>query len=179
METIRKVEKVEVFSDRPYYVVEYIDGKISFKMLSTRSLTEIIETLRQLNRMDENATLIACCYEQYSGGSFNIEVNPDEQYKEIYKYANRKFKTFMSKTIEANLDEVRITMTKEEVLIEKLNEVRMKIQQTKKALSWKDNDDEEIKYWTEKLNKLETEEEYIVNNINNIKLYETMLKSIF
>jgi hypothetical protein len=168
METIGKVEKVEVFSDRPYYVVEYIDGKISFKMLSTRSLTEIIATLRQLNRMDENAMLIACCYEQYSGGSFNIEVNPDEQYKEIYKYANRKFKTFMSKTIEANLDEVRMPMTKEEVLNERLDEIRLEIKQTKNILSWKYNDDEKsIKYWTEQLNNLENEEKNILKEIDN------------
>lgn len=168
METMGKVEKVEVFSDRPYYVVEYIDGKISFKMLSTRSLTEIIATLRQLNRMDENAMLIACCYEQYNGGSFNIEVNPDEQYKEIYKYANRKFKTFMSKTIEANLDEVRITMTKEEVLNEKLDEIRLEIKQTKNVLSCKYIDDEKsIKYWTERLNNLEIEEKKVLKEMDN------------
>ena len=108
METLRKVEKVEVWSDRPYYVVEYIDEKISFKMLKTSTLTEIIETLRQLNRMDKNAMLIACCYEQYSGGSFNIEVNPDEQYKEIYKYGNRKYKTFMDKAFDGGISDNRI-----------------------------------------------------------------------
>lgn len=167
METLRKAQKVEVWGDRPYYVVEYIDGKITFKMLSTHSLTEIIETLRQLNRMDENAMLIACCYEQYNGGSFNIEVNPDEQYKEIYKYGKNHYKTFMSKTIEANLGEDRIYMTKEEILMEKLDKVTERIRRTKIILS-DENDEAERKFWTEKLNELEIEKENILKEIDSL-----------
>ena len=157
METLGKTQKVEVWGDRPYYIVEYIDGKISFTMLRTSTLTEIIATLRQLNRMDKNAMLIACCYEQYNGGSFNIEVNPDEQYKEIYKYGKNHYKTFMSKTIEANLGEDRTYMTKEEILMEKLNDITEKIRRVNVILSDKD-DDADRKYWTEKLNTLEKEQ---------------------
>ena len=157
METLGKTQKVEVWGDRPYYIVEYIDGKISFTMLRTSTLTEIIATLRQLNRMDKNAMLIACCYEQYNGGSFNIEVNPDEQYKEIYKYGKNHYKTFMSKTIEANLGEDRTYMTKEEILMEKLNDITEKIRRVNVILSDED-DDADRKYWTEKLNTLEKEQ---------------------
>lgn len=157
METLGKTQKVEVWGDRPYYIVEYIDGKISFTMLRTSTLTEIIATLRQLNRMDKNAMLIACCYEQYNGGSFNIEVNPDEQYKEIYKYGKNHYKTFMSKTIEANLGEDRTNMTKEEILMEKLNDITEKIRRVNVILSDED-DDADRKYWTEKLNTLEKEQ---------------------
>ena len=163
METLRKVEKVEVWSDRPYYVVEYIDEKISFKMLKTSTLTEIIETLRQLNRMDKNAILIACCYEQYSGGSFNIEVNPDEQYKEIYKYGNRKFKTFMDKTIEGGITENRIPMSKEEVLNEKLEKINGKIERVNFLIK---DDVDFIERWTQRLNELETEREIVLKEIN-------------
>lgn len=157
METLGKTQKVEVWGDRPYYIVEYIDGKISFTMLRTSTLTEIIATLRQLNRMDKNAMLIACCYEQYNGGSFNIEVNPDEQYKEIYKYGKNHYKTFMSKTIEANLGEDRTHMTKEEILMEKLNDITEKIRRVNVILS-DDNEYTDRKYWTEKLNTLEKEQ---------------------
>lgn len=166
METLRKVEKVEVWGDRPYYVVEYIDGKISFKMLRTSTLTEIIETLRQLNRMDKNAMLIACCYEQYNGGSFNIEVNPDEQYKEIYNYGNRKYKTFMDKAIEGGISVNRFPMSKEEVLNEKLETINGKIELMNKTLSHED-DVEYIEYWTKRLNELETEREIVLKEINN------------
>ena len=157
METLGKTQKIEVWGDRPYYIVEYIDGKISFTMLRTSTLTEIIATLRQLNRMDKNAMLISCCYEQYNVGSFNIEVNPDEQYKEIYKYGKNHYKTFMSKTIEANLGEDRTYMTKEEILMEKLNDITEKIRRVNVILSDED-DDADRKYWTEKLNTLEKEQ---------------------
>lgn len=167
METLKKVEKVEVWGDRPYYVVEYINGKISFKMLSTSTLTEIIETLRQLNRMDKNAMLIACCYEQYNGGSFNIEVNPDEQYKEIYKYGKNNYKTFISKSIDNNLDETRIPMSKEEVLNEYLDTINWEIERMNKILSQED-DAEYIEYWTKRLNELETERETVLKEINNL-----------
>lgn len=167
METLKKVEKVEVWGDRPYYVVEYIDGKISFKMLKTSTLTEIIETLRQLNRMDKNAMLIACCYEQYNGGSFNIEVNPDEQYKEIYKYGKNHYKTFISKSIDNNLDETRIPMSKEEVLNEYLETINWEIERMNKILSQED-DAEYIEYWTKRLNELETERETVLKEINNL-----------
>lgn len=165
METLRKAQKVEVWGDRPYYVVEYIDGKITFKMLSTHSLTEIIETLRQLNRMDENAILIACCYEQYNGGSFNVEVNPDKQYEEIYKYAKNHYKTFVTKAIGENITETRIHMTKEEILMEKLDKVTERIRRTKIILS-DENDEAERKYWTEKLNELEKEKEVVLSQLN-------------
>lgn len=167
METLKKVEKVEVWGDRPYYVVEYIDGKISFKMLSTSTLTEIIETLRQLNRMDKNAMLIACCYEQYNGGSFNVEVNPDEQYKEIYKYGKNNYKTFISKSIDNNLDETRIPMSKEEVLNEYLETINWEIERMNKILS-QEEDAEYIEYWTKRLNELETERETVLKEINNL-----------
>ena len=167
METLKKVEKVEVWGDRPYYVVEYIDGKISFKMLSTSTLTEIIETLRQLNRMNKNAMLIACCYEQYNGGSFNVEVNPDEQYKEIYKYGKNNYKTFISKSIDNNLDETRIPMSKEEVLNEYLETINWKIERMNKILS-QEEDAEYIEYWTKRLNELETERETVLKEINNL-----------
>ena len=167
METLKKVEKVEVWGDRPYYVVEYIDGKISFKMLKTSTLTEIIETLRQLNRMDKNAMLIACCYEQYNGGIFNIEVNPDEQYKEIYKYGKNHYKTFISKSIDNNLDETRIPMSKEEVLNEYLETINWEIERMNKILSQED-DAEYIEYWTKRLNELETERETVLKEINNL-----------
>ena len=165
METLGKTQKVEVWGDRPYYIVEYIDGKISFTMLRTSTLTEIIATLRQLNRMDKNAMLIACCYEQYNGGSFNIEVNPDEQYKEIYKYGKNHYKTFMSKTIEANLGEDRTHMTKEEILMEKLNDITEKIRRVNVILSDED-DDADRKYWTEKLNNLISEKEILLTQLN-------------
>ena len=164
METLKKVEKVEVWGDRPYYVVEYIDGKISFKMLSTSTLTEIIETLRQLNRMDKNAILIACCYEQYNGGSFNIEVNPDEQYKEIYKYGDRKYKTFMNKAIEGNITENRMPMTKEKVLNEYLEKINWEIERMNKILTHED-DVEYIEYWKKRLNEFETEKEDVLKQI--------------
>jgi hypothetical protein len=167
METLKKVEKVEVWGDRPYYVVEYINGKISFKMLSTSTLTEIIETLRQLNRMDKNAILIACCYEQYNGGSFNIEVNPDEQYKEIYKYGNLKYKTFMNKAIEGGITENRIPMSKEEVLNEYLETINSEIERMNKILTHED-DVEYIEYWKKRLNELETEREIVLKDINNL-----------
>ena len=98
MNTIKKENKVEVWGDRPYYILEVVDGKITFKMLYTNTLTSIIETLQELTNMSEDAILIACCFEQYQG-SFNVEVNPDEQYKEIYNYGNRHYKTFTSKGI--------------------------------------------------------------------------------
>lgn len=160
METLRKTQKVEVWGDRPYYIVEYIDGKISFTTLRTSTLTEIIETLKQLNRMDKNAMLIACCYEQYNGGSFNIEVNPDEQYKEIYKYGKNHYKTFMSKIIDANLEEDRTHMTKEEILMKKLDEITEKIRRVNVILSDED-DDADRKYWTEKLITLEKEQKIL------------------
>ena len=167
METLKKVEKVEVWGDRPYYIIEYIDGKISFKMLRTSTLTEIIETLQQLNRMDKNAMLIACCYEQYNGGSFNIEVNPDEQYKEIYKYGKNNYKTFISKSIDNNLDEIRMPMTKEEVLNEYLEKINWEIERMNKILTHED-DVEYIEYWKKRLNELETEREIVLKDINNL-----------
>ena len=165
METLKKVEKVEVWGDRSYYIVEYIDGKISFKMLSTSTLKEIIETLRQLNRMDKNAILIACCYEQYNGGGFNIEVNPDEQYKEIYKYGDRNYKTFMVKASEGGITENRIPMSKEEVLNEYLEKINWEIERMNKILTHED-DAEYIEYWKKRLNELETEKEDILKQIN-------------
>lgn len=163
METLKKVEKVEVWGDRPYYIVEYIDGKISFKMLRTSTLTEIIETLQQLKTMDKNAILIACCYEQYNGGSFNIEVNPDEQYKEIYKYGDRKYKTFMDKTIEGGITKNRI-LTKED-WNEKLEKINGKIERVNFLIK---DDVDFIEHWTQRLNELETEREIILKNINNL-----------
>ena len=167
METLRKTNKVEIFSDRPYYIVETINGKISFKMLKTNSLTEIIETLRELNRMDDNAILIACCYEQYSGGSFNVEVNPDKQYEAIYEYGKKIYKTFINKTIEANIDEHRIPLSKEEIINEKLNNVTDKINRIKFILSDK-NDADDIKYWTELLTQFEREQEELLNELKNL-----------
>lgn len=136
-------------------------------MLGTSTLTEIIETLQQLNRMDKNAMLIACCYEQYNGGSFNIEVNPDEQYKEIYKYGNRKYKTFMDKAIEGGISENRIPMSKEDVLNEKLEKINGKIERMNNILTHEE-DAEDIEYWTKRLNELETEREIVLKEINNL-----------
>jgi hypothetical protein len=88
--------------------VETVNGKITFKMLSTDTLYGIIDALQQLNNIPENALLIACCYEQYNGGSFNVEVNPDEQYKAIYEYGERKYKTFLKKTFENDIGKNRL-----------------------------------------------------------------------
>ena len=167
METMKKINKVEVYSDRPYYVVEIIDNKPSFKMLRTSALYEIIETLKELNRMHSNAILIACCYEQYNGGSFNVEVNPDEQYKEIYNYAKEKYKTFISKAIEENINETITHMSDEEILTEKLNKITKRIEQVNNILS--DDDDDEREYWLEKLTKLEKEHEIILTQLQDIK----------
>lgn len=166
METMKKTNKVQVYSDRPYYVVEIIDNKPSFKMLKTSALYEIIETLKELNRMYSNAILIACCYEEYNGGSFNIEVNPDEQYKEIYNYAKEKYKTFLSKAIEENINETITRMSDEEILTEKLNKITKRIEKVNIILSDDDNDDR--KYWLEKLTKLKKEHEIISIQLQDI-----------
>lgn len=165
MEIMKKVNKVEVYSDRTYYVVEIINNKPSFKMIRTRALHEIIETLKELNRMHSNAILIACCYEQYNGGSFNVEVNPDEQYKEIYNYAKKKYKTFISKAIEENINETITHMSDEEILTEKLDEITKRIEHVNNILNY-DNDDR--KYWLEKLAKLEKEREIISSQLHII-----------
>ena len=107
---MKKINKVDVYKDRPYYIVESIDNNISFKMINTCNLIEIIKTLQELNNMNKNAMLIACCYEQYNGGSFNIEVNPDEQYKEIYNYGKEHYKTFLKECINNNICENRINI---------------------------------------------------------------------
>lgn len=165
MEIMKKVNKVEVYSDRTYYVVEIINNKPSFKMIRTSALHEIIETLKELNRMHSNAILIACCYEQYNGGSFNVEVNPDEQYKEIYNYAKKKYKTFISKAIEENINETITHMSDEEILTEKLDEITKRIEHVNNILNY-DNDDR--KYWLEKLAKLEKEREIISSQLHII-----------
>lgn len=91
-----KADKVEVFRDRPYYIVKNEDGKIVFEMLSTHALYSIIDTLKRINNMDENDVLIACCYQEYQG-SFNIQVDKDSQYKAIYDYAKKHYATFEQK----------------------------------------------------------------------------------
>jgi hypothetical protein len=167
METMKKVNKVEVYGDRTYYVVEIIDNKPSFKMLRTSALYEIIETLKELNRMHSNAILIACCYEQYNGGSFNVEVNPDEQYKEIYNYAKKKYKTFLSKAIEENITGTITHMSDEEILMEKLDKITKRIKKVNNILS--DDDDDDREHWLEKLTKLEKEHEIILTQLQDIK----------
>jgi hypothetical protein len=167
METMKKINKVEVYSDRPYYVVEIINNKPSFKILRTSALYEIIETLKELNRMHSNAILIACCYEQYNGGSFNVEVNPDEQYKEIYNYAKEKYKTFLSKAIEENIKGTITHMSDEEILTEKLNKITKRIEKVNTILS--DDDDDDREHWLEKLTKLEKEHEIILTQLQYIK----------
>lgn len=93
---MRKEKRVEVFMDRPYYIINMENGKINIEELSTRNLSEIVKTLNRIKTMEQDDTLIACCYKEYEG-SFNVEVDKDEQYKEIFKYGQSKYKTFETK----------------------------------------------------------------------------------
>ena len=93
---MEKEESVDVYYDRPYYIVEYVDGEIKMKECFTTSMTTIIDTLNKIKDMSNNAILISCCYSQYKG-SYNVIVDAKAQYEKIFKYATDKYKTFLSK----------------------------------------------------------------------------------
>lgn len=93
---MRKSNYVEVFSDRPYYIVNVIDNEVKFEELRTKTLSETISTLKRIEKMKPSEKLIACCYERYEG-SFNVEVDPQEQYEHILMWGMENYKTFASK----------------------------------------------------------------------------------
>ena len=93
---MRKENFVNVYSDRPYYIMEYIDGNFNIKELQTNNLTNIISTLKEIEKMKPQDIIMAACYQQYEG-SFNVIVDKNEQYKKIYEYANSHYKTFKQK----------------------------------------------------------------------------------
>ena len=97
---MKKENSVEVFSDRPYYIMEVIDGKIQIEECWTNSLTNLVDALTKIKNMNENAILMSACYQQYVG-SYNVIVNPKEQYKKIYEYGEMHYKTFHQKYCEA------------------------------------------------------------------------------
>lgn len=87
---------VEVFKDRTYTVIKNENGHFKFTNLSTRTLTDIIKTLHTLEKVDDEELCLACCYQQYDG-SFNVKVDPKEQYQRIYEYASDVYSTFLKK----------------------------------------------------------------------------------
>lgn len=93
---MRKEKFVDVYSDRPYYIMEYIDGNFNIKELQTNNLTNIIITLKEIENMKPQDIIMAACYKQYEG-SFNVIVDKNEQYQKIYDYANLNYKTFKQK----------------------------------------------------------------------------------
>lgn len=97
---MKKENFVEVFSDRPYYIMEIVDGKIKMKECWTNTLSNVIDTLNEIKNMDENAILMSACYKQYEG-SYNVIVNPQEQYEKIFEYGSCHYKTFHQKYSEA------------------------------------------------------------------------------
>jgi hypothetical protein len=96
---MKKGNYVDVFSDRPYYIVEIVDGKIEMKECWTNSLTNVIQTLKEIKNMNDSAILMSACYRQYEG-SYNVIVNPKEQYEKIYEYGSNHYKTFHQKFCE-------------------------------------------------------------------------------
>ena len=93
---MRKEKFVDVFSDRPYYIMEIVDGEIKMKECWTNTLSNVIDTLNEIKNMDENAILMSACYQQYEG-SYNVIVNPKEQYEKIFEYGSSHYKTFHQK----------------------------------------------------------------------------------
>jgi hypothetical protein len=93
---MRKENFVDVFSDRPYYIMEIVDGEIKMKECLTNTLSNVIDTLNEIKNMDENAILMSACYQQYEG-SYNVIVNPKEQYEKIFEYGSCHYKTFHQK----------------------------------------------------------------------------------
>lgn len=91
---MRKEKSVEVFSDRTYTIIKIEDEKIKYEHLSTDNLTNIINTLKAIKSMGKDSILFACCYKQYEG-SYNIEVDSQEQYECIFTYATKHYKTFL------------------------------------------------------------------------------------
>lgn len=93
---MQKEKSVEVFSDRTYTIIKIEDNKIRYEHLSTDNLTNIISTLRAIRSMEKGSILFACCYKQYEG-SYNVEVDAQEQYERIFTYATQNYKTFLKK----------------------------------------------------------------------------------
>jgi hypothetical protein len=93
---MRKEKYVDVYCDRPYYILENIEGEIKIKECCTNSLTNIINTLKDIKNMNENDILMSACYRQYEG-SYNVIVDPKEQYKKIFEYGSNNYKTFLQK----------------------------------------------------------------------------------
>lgn len=93
---MRKENSVEVFSDRTYTFIKIEDNNIRYEHLSTDNLTNIINALKTIRSMGEDSILFACCYKQYEG-SYNIEVDAQEQYERIFTYATKHYKTFLKK----------------------------------------------------------------------------------
>ena len=93
---MEKVNYVEVFCDRPYYIVSVENNEVKFKEIRTKTLSGVIESLKQIKNMKPLDRLIACCYRQYEG-SFNIEVDPQKQYEKIYEYGMDNYATFAKK----------------------------------------------------------------------------------
>lgn len=93
---MRKENYVDVYCDRPYYIMKVINGKIEIKEINTSNLSNIIDALKEIENMNENDILMVACYRQYEG-SYNVIVDKNEQYKKIYDYANLNYKTFKKK----------------------------------------------------------------------------------
>lgn len=90
---MKQKPSVEAFSDRTFTIIKIKDDKIMCDEYYTSTLQEIKRTLDALKDMDENDVCLACCYKQYEG-SFNVIVNPKEQYSQICNYACHHYKTF-------------------------------------------------------------------------------------
>lgn len=93
---MRKEKYVDVYCDRPYYIIEIVDGEVKMKECFTNTLTNTIDTLKDIKNMNENDILMSACYKQYEG-SYNVIVDPKEQYKKIFEYASNNYKTFLQK----------------------------------------------------------------------------------
>lgn len=93
---MRKEKYVDVYCDRPYYIMRIVDGEIQMKECTTSTLGNVIDTLNDIKNMNENDILMSACYQQYEG-SYNVIVDPKEQYEKIFEYGKNHYKTFISK----------------------------------------------------------------------------------
>lgn len=156
---MKTVEKVEVFSDMTFYIIDSINGKLHWKTLYTGTLYSLIDTLKEIKEMSKDATLIACCYKQYEG-SFNVIVDPVKQYENLYNYALKEYKTFPSKVEEENLPGTIVLMDNTTYLTDKLNEVDANLEDLHNILIG-ETDQEFI----DKVNNRITDKLYLRNDI--------------
>lgn len=163
---LKKIESVEVFSDMTFYIVDTLDGKLCWQTLYTNALYSLVDTLKSINDMHKDATLIACCYRQYEG-SYNVEVDPVKQYERIYEYANRNYKTFLSKALDANLSDSIVLKSRKEVLESKLNEVESDIARIMANINKNQNKEDKwfVNICTEQLDKARVRKDNILDEL--------------